>query len=61
MSHGTKIRRRLRSARVSALTAEERHEAMLAPELANELRGDRQPPEAGAGRGPSPQPRADVF
>ena len=53
-----RIRRQLRSVRVSALTVEERREALRAAEKAGEQQGDRPAPDAGAGRGPTPAPRS---
>jgi len=52
-----RIRRQLRSARVSALTVEERREALLAAEKARDQHGDRPVPNADAGRGSTPTPR----
>jgi hypothetical protein len=58
MTHRMRIRRQLRSARVAAMTTEERREALLAAERAIAQTGA--PPEAGADaeRGPSPEPHA---
>ena len=58
MTHSMRIRRQLRSARVSALTVEERREALLAAEKAREQHGDRPEPDADAGRGTTPTPRS---
>ena len=57
MTHSMRIRRQLRSARVSALTVEERREALLAAEKARDQHGDRPVPDADAGRGSTPTPR----
>ncbi len=58
MTHSMRIRRQLRSARVSALTVEERREALVAAEAAREQHGDRPVPNAGAERGATPTPRS---
>jgi len=58
MTHSMRIRRQLRSARVSALTVEERREALLAAEKAREQHGDRPKPDADAERGTTPTPRS---
>jgi hypothetical protein len=57
MTHSMRIRRQLRSARVSALTVEERREALLAAEKAREQPGDRPVPDPDAERGTTPTPR----
>jgi len=58
MTHRMRIRRHLRSARVSALTSEERREALLAAEKARAEK--HEPPTSGdaAGGGPTPEPHA---
>jgi len=58
MTHSMRIRRQLRSARVSALTVEERREALLAAEKAREQHSDRPKPDADAERGTTPTPRS---
>ena len=58
MTHGVRIRRQLRSIRVSALTVEERREALLAAERARERQGDRPVPDVDAERGASSTPRS---
>jgi hypothetical protein len=60
MTHRMRISRRLRSARTSALTTEERREALQAAERAAVQKGGRPSPEAGAARDATPTQRADV-
>ena len=57
ITHRMRIRRRLRSARVSALTPEERREALRAAEQAAAQHSDQPAPDADAPRGDSPRPR----
>lgn len=57
MTQRMSIRRHLRSARVSALTSEERREALLAAEDAVAQRGVPAGPDADAAQGSSPGPR----
>jgi hypothetical protein len=58
ITHRMRIRRHLRSARVSALTSEERRQALLAAEQATAEDGDRPEPDATAAHGTPPEPRA---
>ena len=53
-----RIRRQLRSARVTALTPEERREAIRAAERAAARLNDHPAPDAGAGGGVPPHPQA---
>jgi hypothetical protein len=59
VTHRIRIRRHLRSARVSALTAEERREELRAAGKAAQ-RDDRPTPGAGAARDVTPTSRAGV-
>ena len=59
MTHRMRIDRQLRSARTSALTTDERREALRAAEQAVQAE-DRPAPEAGAAREATPTSRADV-
>ncbi|HEX5642668.1 MAG TPA: hypothetical protein VFZ86_10090 [Thermoleophilia bacterium] len=52
-----RIHRELRSARTSALTTEERHQALRAAEK-SEPKGDRPTPGTGEARGATPGSRA---
>lgn len=57
MTHRMRIHRQLRSARTSALTTEERHQALRAAEN-SEPKGDRSTPATGDARGATPGSRA---
>ncbi len=57
MTHRMRISRQLRSARTSALTTEERRQALRAAEQAAQTH-DRPTPEAGAARDATPTARA---
>ena len=59
MTHRMRISRRLRSVRTSALTTEERRQALQAAEQAAQ-KDDRPAPEAGAARDATPTTRADI-
>ena len=60
MTHRMRISRQLRSARTSALTAEERREALRAAEQAAAQQDDRPSPDAGAAHDATPTQRADT-
>jgi hypothetical protein len=57
MTHRMRIRRQLRSARVSVLTFEERREALLAAERARAQKRKPPRPVDEAAHGPTPEPR----
>jgi hypothetical protein len=59
MTHRMRISRRLRSARTSALTTEERRQALQAAERAAQM-NDRPTPEAGSTSDATPTTRADI-
>jgi hypothetical protein len=59
MTHRMRISRQLRSARTSALTVEERRQALRAAEQAAQEH-DRPEPEAGSARDATPTTRADT-
>ena len=59
MTHRMRISRRLRSARTSALTTEERRQALQAAEQAAQKDGPPAP-EAGAARDATPTTRVDI-
>jgi hypothetical protein len=58
MTHRMMIRRQLRSARVSALTSEERRQALLVAERAAAQKGAPAQPDAEAAHGSTPGPQA---
>jgi len=60
MTHRMRISRQLRAARTSALSAEERREALRTAERAAAQRDDEPSPEAGAPRAATPAQRADA-
>lgn len=57
----TKIRRHLRSARVAALTPEERREELRAAERRIARKGGRSEPAAAGTPGSAPESRADAL
>lgn len=56
MTHRMRMRRQLRSARVSALTIEERRDALLAAERARSQRREPPQPVDETAHGPTPEP-----
>jgi hypothetical protein len=58
MTHGLRIRRQLRSARMSALTSKERREALLEAERAAACQHDQNEASADAGHDSPPEARA---
>ena len=60
MTHRMRISRHLRSARTSALTTEERRQALQTAEQVAAQKHDRPAPEAGSARDATPTKRADT-
>lgn len=59
MTHRMRISRQLRAARTSAMTAEQRREALRAAEQAAARKDDRPSPDAGAAHDATPSQRTD--